>query len=117
MLLYAITSRRALPGDDAEQRRRLIDLALAWASGGVDYIQIREKDLPLPELQSLAAQVVEAVRRTGSSTRVLLNGPAQIALAAGADGVHLPSTPGLDPAGNPQRIGAAGTAVRAADGA
>lgn len=116
MLLYAISSRKALPGDDAEQRRRLVDLAMAWASGGVDYIQIREKDLPLPELQSLAAQVVEAVRSTGSATRVLLNGPAQIALAAGADGVHLPSTPGLDPAGNPQMIGTAGTAVRAADG-
>lgn len=117
MLLYAITSRRALPGDDAEQRRRLVELALAWASGGVDYIQIREKDLPLPELQSLAAQVVEAVRSTASDTRVLVNGPAQIAIAAGADGVHLPSTPGLEPAGNPQMVGTAGTAVRAADGA
>jgi thiamine-phosphate pyrophosphorylase len=117
MLLYAISSRKALPGDDVEQRRRLVELALGWASGGVDYIQIREKDLPLPELQSLAAQVVEAVRSTGSSTRVLLNGPAQVALAAGADGVHLPSTPGLDPTGNPQMIGTAGTAVRAADGA
>ena len=117
MLLYAITSRRALPGDDAEQRRRLVTLALSWAGGGVDYIQIREKDLPLPELQSLTAQIVEAVRSTASDTRVLLNGPAQIALAAGADGVHLPSTPGLEPAGKPTMVGTAGTAVRAADGA
>ena len=115
MLLYAITSRRLLPGDDAARQQRLVDLARAWASGGVDYIQIREKDLPLPYLQSLAAKVVEAVRATGAATRVLVNGPAQVALDAGADGVHLPSTPGTDTSGNPQLLGAAGNAVRAAD--
>lgn len=115
MLLYAITSRKLLPGEDPERRQRLVELARAWASGGVDYIQIREKDLPLAELQSLAAKIVETVRATGAATHVLVNGPAQVALDAGADGVHLPSTPATtDPSGNPQLVGAAGNAVRAA---
>lgn len=114
MLLYAITNRRLLPGDDAARQQRLVELARDWAIGGVDYIQIREKDLPLAELQSLAATMVEAVRTTDAATRVLVNGPAQVALNAGADGVHLPSTPGVDPSGNPQLVGAAGNAVRAA---
>lgn len=115
MLLYAISSRRLLPGEDAERRQRLVELAREWANGGVDYIQIREKDLPLAELQSLAAGVVEAVHATGAATRVLVNGPAQVALDAGADGVHLPTTPATaEPSGNPQLVGAAGNAVRAA---
>lgn len=115
MLLYAITSRRLLPGDDAGRRQRLVELARAWADGGVGTIQIREKDLALSDLQSLTASVVEAVRATGAATRVLVNGPAQVALDAGADGVHLPSIPATaDPSGNPQLVGAAGNAVRAA---
>jgi thiamine-phosphate pyrophosphorylase len=89
MLLYAITSRTLLDGDESARRERLVSLVREWAHGGVDYIQVREKDLPLTELQPLAAQVVEAVRQAGGSTRVLVNGPAQVALDSGADGVHL----------------------------
>jgi thiamine-phosphate pyrophosphorylase len=95
MLLYAITNRKLLKGDDAERRKRLVELAAEWARGGVDAIQIREKDLPLTELQPLAAQIVEAVRGVGGSTHVLVNGPAQVAFDAGADGVHLHSGMGV----------------------
>ena len=101
MLLYAITNRRLLPGDDSARRQHLVRLAADLARGGVHYLQIREKDLPLADLQPLAAQVVQAVRAIGGPTRVLVNGPAQVALDADADGVHLRS--GLGP-----------TAVRAA---
>lgn len=94
MLLYAITSRRLLPGDESARRDRLVALAAEWALGGVDTIQVREKDLPLTELQPLAARVVEAVRAAGKPTRVLVNGPAQVALDAGADGVHLHANAG-----------------------
>jgi thiamine-phosphate pyrophosphorylase len=101
MLLYAITSRRLLPGDEAARRDRLVQLAQLWAQGGVDFIQIREKDLPLAELQPLAARIVEAVHSTDGAasssrerTRVLVNGPAQLALDAGADGVHLHANAG-----------------------
>jgi thiamine-phosphate pyrophosphorylase len=92
MLLYAITNRALLGGDEEGKRARLAELAAEWARGGVAYIQVREKDLPLTELQGLAARVVEAVRGTGAATKVLVNGPAQVALDAGADGVHLPAT-------------------------
>jgi thiamine-phosphate pyrophosphorylase len=89
MQLYAISNRKLLAGDDAAQRQGLVVLATEWARGGVDTIQIREKDLPLAELQTLAAQIVAAVRTVGGKTCVLVNGPAQVALDAGADGVHL----------------------------
>lgn len=114
MLLYAITKRKLLPGDEAEQRARLVELAAGWARGGVATIQIREKDLPLGELQQLAAQVVEAVRAAGKKTRVLVNGPAQLALDAGADGVHLPSSAASQGTVNDALSGGAATAVRAA---
>lgn len=89
MLLYAITSRKLLKGDESAQRESLVALAEEWARGGVDTIQVRERDLPLTELQLLTARVVEAVRATGGRTRVLINGPAQVALDADADGIHL----------------------------
>jgi thiamine-phosphate pyrophosphorylase len=97
MLLCAITSRRLLPGDESARRDRLVLLAGQWAQAGVDFIQIREKDLPLSELQPLAARMVEAVRATNAAprkTQVLVNGPAQLALDAGADGVHLHANAG-----------------------
>jgi len=94
MLLYAITNRRLLEGDESAKRDRLVELAREWASGGVDTIQVRERDLALTELQRLAARVVEAVRATKGRTRVLVNGPAQVALDAGADGVHLHANAG-----------------------
>lgn len=101
MLRYAITKRSLLEGDEFARRDRLVDLARLWARNGLEYIQLREKDLPLTELQALAARLVAAVRDERAPTRVLVNGPAQVALDAGADGVHLRS--GLGP-----------TAVRAA---
>ena len=94
MLLYAITNRRLLEGNEDAKRDRLVELARGWAQGGVDTIQVRERDLPLTELQPLAARVVEAVRAVKSKTRVLVNGPAQVALDAGADGVHLHANAG-----------------------
>jgi thiamine-phosphate pyrophosphorylase len=94
MLLYAITNRRILEGDETAKRDGLVELASAWARGGVDTIQLRERDLPLSELQFLAARIVQAVRATRSKTRVLVNGPAQLALDVGADGVHLHANAG-----------------------
>jgi thiamine-phosphate pyrophosphorylase len=94
MLLYVITNRGLLPGDENAKRDRLVELAAAWAKGGVDTIQVRERDLPLSDLQFLAAQIVQTVRAIRNKTRVLINGPAQIALDVGADGVHLHANAG-----------------------
>lgn len=99
MLLCAITERRLLVGPEQQRCEALLALVRRWARGGVDYIQIREKDLAPGDLLRLARPLVAAVRdepsggsvqRTSVRTKVLLNGPPEIALEANADGVHLP---------------------------
>jgi thiamine-phosphate pyrophosphorylase len=91
MLLYAITNRHLLPGSETQHSAALVELARQWAQRDVHYIQIREKDLNPSELFALTRQIVAAVRKENRTTRILLNGPAQIALEADADGVHLPA--------------------------
>jgi thiamine-phosphate pyrophosphorylase len=62
----------------------------AAAAAGVDYIQVREPDL---EARQLTTLVRELMRRTsGSSTRILVNDRIDVAMAAGASGVHLKET-------------------------
>jgi len=94
MLFYAITDRRMLAGDEKQRRKTLIGHARKWTRGGIDFIQIREKDLDLPELLALSRQLIEVVQEesgnSGRRPRILLNGSPEIALAVGADGVHLP---------------------------
>jgi thiamine-phosphate pyrophosphorylase len=110
MLLCAITSRILLADTEPQRAERLIALSAEWAATGLDFIQIRERDLTNTELLQLSISIVQAVRRTGSPTRVLINtNPASacaIALQSGADGVHLPG--GLDPA----QLAAAVTKIR-----
>ncbi|MEO5858602.1 MAG: thiamine phosphate synthase [Pyrinomonadaceae bacterium] len=64
-----------------------IELAVA---AGIDIVQIREKRLPARHLVELVREA--AFLTAGSSTRLLVNERFDIALAAGADGVHLTST-------------------------
>jgi len=95
-LLYYITDRTAFPGDELARRRQLLEKISEAAYAGVDYIQLREKDLPARELEALARQAVALIahRRTESRegrTRLLINSRTDIALAVGADGVHLRS--------------------------
>ena len=92
MLLYYITDRTQFVGNERERSSALIAQAAEAARYGVNYIQIREKDLPTAELEKLARAIVEQVRDVNPSTRVLINSRTDIALAAGADGVHLRSS-------------------------
>jgi thiamine-phosphate pyrophosphorylase len=64
----------------------LAQVSLAVAAG-IELIQLREKKLTARVLFELAQRTVAIAR--GSSTRVLVNDRADIAAAAGADGVHL----------------------------
>jgi thiamine-phosphate pyrophosphorylase len=92
VLLYYITDRKQLPGGEAEQRRRLLDKIAEAAGAGVDYIQLREKDLPARALEQLAREALTAIREHSSTTRLLINSRIDIALACRADGVHLTTT-------------------------
>ncbi len=58
---------------------------------GVDWIQIREKDLPTHSLLELAQQAVAVSRSAGSAGCILVNDRLDVALAAGVGGVHLGS--------------------------
>ncbi len=61
----------------------------ALARAGVGAVQLREKELDDRVLLALARAARAAL--AGPSTRLLVNGRADVALAAGADGVHLPA--------------------------
>lgn len=94
MLLYYITDRKQLPGPEPRRRGLLLAKIAEAARAGVDYIQLREKDLPARELEALARQAVRICRETRNQqreTKLLINSRSDVALAAGADGVHLPS--------------------------
>ena len=79
-----ITDRRRL-GDRPEAA--LIRRVAAAARAGIHLIQVRERDMPDGALLSLVTQAVEAVR--GTRTRILVNDRVDVAIAAGAHGVHL----------------------------
>ncbi len=91
MLLYYITDRKGLAGSEAQQRDGLVRRIAEAARAEVDYIQLREKDLSSRDLERLARDAVRAVRENSSATKLLINGRADVALAYGADGVHLPA--------------------------
>jgi thiamine-phosphate pyrophosphorylase len=95
-LLYYITDRTAFPGDESTRCRRLLEKIAEAARAGVDYIQLREKDLSTRELEALAraaADVADRLRaeNTERKTVLLINSRTDLALAAHADGVHLRS--------------------------
>src|ERR1019366_7723461 len=98
-LLYYITDRSQFRGDERARRRALLAKVAEAARARVDYIQLREKDLSARELEMLARDALSAVRnstplRTENRelrTRLLINSRTDVALAAGADGVHLRS--------------------------
>jgi thiamine-phosphate pyrophosphorylase len=87
--LYYITDRRQFPGDNQEQEQRLLAKIAECAAAGVEYIQLREKDLETRALEELALKAMVAVG--GSRTQLLINSRTDVALACGAHGVHLPS--------------------------
>jgi thiamine monophosphate synthase len=61
-LLYYITDRTAFADDEPTRRRRLLEKISEAARAGVDYIQLREKDLTTRDLESLAREVVRVIR-------------------------------------------------------
>jgi len=64
-----------------------IALVTTAVKAGIDLVQIRERDLDDRSRLALTRAAVDAAR--GSRARILVNERLDIALAAGADGVHL----------------------------
>jgi thiamine-phosphate pyrophosphorylase len=85
-LLCYVTDRNALAGSFSLTE----NIARAIAAG-IDWIQIREKDLPARELLALVHAAVKAAAAgsSASTPRIIVNDRLDVALAAGADGVHM----------------------------
>lgn len=89
MKRYYITDRKAVGGF-----RPLLEVIRDQMHLGVDFIQIREKDISARELFEFTLAVLEVRTnevRAPLAAKILVNSRADIALATGADGVHLPS--------------------------
>lgn len=93
MLRYAITGRALYPGDETEQQAALLHQASRWAAEGIDFIQLREKDLPDADIAALAREILNNIALASCSTRLLINARVDIAVATGAHGVHLTTNP------------------------
>jgi thiamine-phosphate pyrophosphorylase len=85
VIRHLVTDRRRF-GLDAD---RLVARVAAAATHGIDVVQIRERDLSDRALVSLVRAMRAAL--DGAGARVVVNDRADVALAAGAAGVHLPS--------------------------
>jgi thiamine-phosphate pyrophosphorylase len=78
-----VTDRKSL--GKSEDGAGVLGRIRAAIAAGVDWVQIREKDLSGRELLGLAREAVVA----GGGARVIVNDRVDVALAAGAAGVHL----------------------------
>ncbi len=81
----ATTERTTTPTSD--EFTRVLALVERAVSAGITLIQLREKELPARTLYDLTVRAAQIT--AGSATRLLVNDRADVARAAGADGVHL----------------------------
>src|SRR5947209_3138344 len=82
MIRCYITDRRNCRGN-------LLDNIERVAADGIEMIQIREKDLESRQLAELTRAAVLRTQRF--SVKIIVNGRADVAIGAGAHGIHLPS--------------------------
>lgn len=78
--IHLITDRKRVRGG-------LLPAVRAALRGGVDWVQVREKTGPARDLYEAALGILPHARRAGAG--VLVNDRVDVALATGADGVHL----------------------------
>jgi thiamine-phosphate pyrophosphorylase len=86
--LVTDTRRLAAAGASFGARRTCLAAQTRYAvDAGVDLIQLRERDLDAADLAALAGDLRAATHAT--HTRFVVNDRLDVAIAAGADGVHL----------------------------
>jgi len=81
------TARLYLVCGAQPERHSLLALIGGAVKGGVDVIQVREKELPDEELIPIAAEAQALCGRLGAL--LIVNDRPQVAMQAGADGVHV----------------------------
>ena len=82
MIRYLITD-----GSAVRDERRWLSHIARWMDRGVEFVQIRERGMEARRLAELTRKVIAIPH--GPATRILVNDRADVAMAAGADGVHL----------------------------
>jgi thiamine-phosphate pyrophosphorylase len=90
-ILYYVTDRQSLDIAAGQSREAALARHIESAvQAGVDWLQIREKDLPARNLMDLTRAAVGACNSSARThARVLVNDRCDVAWAAGAGGVHL----------------------------
>jgi thiamine-phosphate pyrophosphorylase len=86
-ILCYVTDRRGMGVH--HEIEPLVERIGAAARTGVDWIQIREKDLSGREWMELARRAVREARAAAPQAKVIVNDRLDVAIATGADGVHL----------------------------
>jgi len=88
--LYLITDRAlCAPRELVDTCAEVLSMASREFARGSVALQLREKDLTARDLYNVALRLRDVCTRTG--TALLVNDRIDVALAAGADGVHLPA--------------------------
>jgi len=90
-----VTDRKSLTGDrnEAALTSAILQNIQAALAAGVDWIQVREKDLQGGQLLEIGRVAVGLAathrKKTERAPRIIINDRLDVALAAGAHGVHL----------------------------
>jgi len=83
-----ITKGEATPENFSDQASRITETVKLAVVAEISYVQLREKRISSRQLFELALLAASVTK--GSNTKLLVNGRLDIAIAAGANGVHLP---------------------------
>jgi len=87
-LTYLITRGDATAAEFPKSKDRILNTIELAVAAGISMIQIRERSLTAKQLFELSSNAIELTK--ASPTQLLVNDRLDIAIAAGADGVHLP---------------------------
>lgn len=92
-ILCYVTDRKGLAAADNDQNETLLKRISMAAGAGIDWIQIREKDVSTRELSSLTRDAVTQTEqineRNETLTRIIVNDRVDVALSVNSGGVHL----------------------------